>query len=80
MEGNWQGEIEIGWRKVGTMGRVGCFSFWEDKIMTTGGEGGAVITDDDALAERMRRIRHHGEGPVEGERSYYHLSWGTTTG
>ena len=33
--------------------------------MTTGGEGGAVITDDDALAERMRRIRHHGEGPLE---------------
>jgi len=63
-------------RKVGTIGRVGCFSFWEDKIMTTGGEGGAVITDDDALAERMRRIRHHGEGPVEGERSYYHIELG----
>jgi perosamine synthetase len=75
-------------RKVGTIGRVGCFSFWEDKIMTTGGEGGAVITDDDALAERMRRIRHHGEGPVEadpsrrpfgapqGERSYYHVELG----
>src|SRR3990172_1025575 len=34
-------------RKAGTIGRAGCFSFWEDKIMTTGGEGGAVITDDD---------------------------------
>ncbi len=71
-------------RKVGTIGRAGCFSFWEDKIMTTGGEGGAVITDDDALAERMRRVRHHGEGPVEGaqtggrlpERAYYHLELG----
>src|SRR3990172_8178918 len=70
-------------RKVGSLGRVGCFSFWEDKIMTTGGEGGAVITDDDALAARMRRIRHHGEGPsegergpVEGERAYYHLELG----
>ncbi len=63
-------------RKVGTMGRVGCFSFWEDKIMTTGGEGGCVITNDDALAERMRRIRHHGEGPVAGERQYYHLELG----
>src|SRR3990172_5162935 len=70
-------------RKVGIMGRVGCFSFWEDKIITTGGEGGAVITEDDALAARMRRIRHHGEGlptgrqgPVEGERAYYHLELG----
>ncbi len=62
--------------KVGTISRLGCFSFWEDKIMTTGGEGGAVITNDDALAERMRRIRHHGEGPVEGERAYYHLELG----
>jgi len=67
-------------QKVGTIGRMGCFSFWEDKIMTTGGEGGAVITDDDALAERMRRIRHHGEGfdpsIPQGERSYYHLELG----
>lgn len=63
-------------RKVGTIGRVGCFSFWEDKIMTSGGEGGAVITDDDALAERLRRIRHHGEGPAESERQYLHLELG----
>lgn len=63
-------------RKVGAIGRVGCFSFWEDKIITTGGEGGCVITDDSALADRMRRIRHHGEGPVEGERAYYHLELG----
>jgi len=61
---------------VGTIGRAGCFSFWEDKIITTGGEGGCVITDDDSLAERMRRIRHHGEGAVEGERTYYHLELG----
>lgn len=63
-------------RKAGTIGRAGCFSFWEDKIMTTGGEGGAVVTDDAALAERMRRIRHHGEGPLQGERAYFHLELG----
>ena len=71
-------------RKVGAIGTVGCFSFWEDKIMTSGGEGGAVITNDDALAERMRRIRHHGEGPSPGaqtggrppERQYLHLELG----
>ncbi|MCH8814668.1 MAG: DegT/DnrJ/EryC1/StrS family aminotransferase [Chloroflexi bacterium] len=62
--------------KVGTVGAAGCFSFWEDKIMTTGGEGGCVITEDDALAQRMRRVRHHGEGPIEGERAYYHLELG----
>ncbi len=63
-------------RKVGTIGEAGCFSFWEDKIITTGGEGGAIITGDPALADRMRRIRHHGEGPIEGERAYYHLELG----
>jgi perosamine synthetase len=63
-------------RKVGTTGNVGCFSFWEDKIITTGGEGGAIITGDPALADRVRRIRHHGEGPIEGERTYYHLELG----
>jgi len=63
-------------RKVGTIGRMGCFSFWEDKIITSGGEGGAVITDDDALAQRLARLRSHGEGPLEGERLYYHLELG----
>jgi perosamine synthetase len=63
-------------RKVGTMGRMGCFSFWEDKIITTGGEGGAVITDDDELAASLRLIRHHGEAPVEGQRQYFHLVLG----
>ncbi|MGB6894781.1 MAG: DegT/DnrJ/EryC1/StrS family aminotransferase, partial [Dehalococcoidia bacterium] len=63
-------------RKVGTIGRMGCFSFWEDKIITSGGEGGAVITDDDALAQRLARLRSHGEGPLEGERRYYHLELG----
>ncbi len=63
-------------RIVGTFGAAGCFSFWEDKILTTGGEGGAVITADDALADRLRRIRHHGEGPIEGERAYHHLELG----
>jgi perosamine synthetase len=63
-------------RKVGTVGVAGCFSFWEDKIITTGGEGGAVITTHEALAERMRRIRHHGEGPLQGERSYFHTELG----
>lgn len=46
---------------------VGCFSFHPRKLITTG-EGGAVTTDDDALAERMRLLRSHGGrgGPKVG--------------
>ncbi len=65
-------------RNLGTIGVAGCYSFWEDKIITTGGEGGAVISDDEGLVERMRRLRHHGEGAVDdaGQRAYFHLELG----
>jgi perosamine synthetase len=64
-------------RYVGTLGNIGCFSFWEDKIITTAGEGGMIITDDDDLAKRARMIHHHGElrekdSYYTGERLYYH--------
>lgn len=45
---------------AGTFGNVGCFSFYATKAMTTGGEGGAVVTDDDGIAERVRLMRQHG--------------------
>jgi perosamine synthetase len=51
---------------TGTLGLAGCFSFWEDKIITTAGEGGAVVTDDDGVAARIRRLRHHGEDRLVG--------------
>lgn len=57
-------------RKVGSFGRIACFSFWEDKILTMGGEGGALLTNDSKLSDRLRRLRHHGEGPIEGTRHY----------
>lgn len=41
---------------AGTMGKVGCFSFYANKIITTG-EGGMVVTNDDALADRARRLK-----------------------
>jgi perosamine synthetase len=46
---------------------VGCFSFHPRKLITTG-EGGAVTTDDDALAQRLRLLRSHGgrSGPKVG--------------
>ena len=44
---------------AGTLGDIGVFSFYATKTMTTG-EGGMITTDDDALADRMRKMRLHG--------------------
>ena len=49
-----------GGRKCGALGRVACFSFHPRKVITTG-EGGLLTTDDAALAERLRRLRNHGQ-------------------
>ena len=51
-------------RPCGSLGVLGCFSFHPRKIVTTG-EGGAVTTADDALAERVRSLRHHGWSPSD---------------
>lgn len=47
-------------KKAGTIGDVGCFSFCQSKHFTTGGEGGAVITDNEDLAWECRSFRDHG--------------------
>jgi dTDP-4-amino-4,6-dideoxygalactose transaminase len=46
-------------RHLGTWGDLGCFSFFSNKNMTTG-EGGMIVTNDDALFERLRLLRSHG--------------------
>jgi len=46
-------------RKCGTWGQTGCFSFFSNKNLTCG-EGGAVVTDDDKIAARLRLLRSHG--------------------
>ena len=48
-------------RKAGTMGQSGCFSFYPGKNLGAYGEAGAVITDDDAIAARLRRLRDHAQ-------------------
>ena len=48
-------------RSVGTLGHIGAWSFCQDKIMTTGGEGGMVTTNDDALWRRMWAHKDHGK-------------------
>jgi dTDP-4-amino-4,6-dideoxygalactose transaminase len=48
-------------RPVGSIGHVGAWSFCQDKIMTTGGEGGMVTTNDRALWSRMWSFKDHGK-------------------
>lgn len=48
-------------RSVGSIGHIGCWSFCQDKIMTTGGEGGMVTTRDRGLWSRMWSYKDHGK-------------------
>lgn len=50
---------EFAGKKVGVFGMAGCFSFHPRKAITTG-EGGAIATQDDVLAETLRSLRNHG--------------------
>lgn len=55
-------------KKVGSFGDVGVFSFYGNKLITTG-EGGMVVTNDSNLASRLRFLKDHGMSP---KRRYYH--------
>jgi perosamine synthetase len=55
-------------RPVGGVGDLGVFSFYGNKIVTTG-EGGMIVTDRDDLAERIRMLRSHG---MSTDRRYWH--------
>ena len=48
-------------RSVGSVGHVGAWSFCQDKIMTTGGEGGMVTTNDESLWRAMWSFKDHGK-------------------
>jgi dTDP-4-amino-4,6-dideoxygalactose transaminase len=53
---------ELQGRWAGGLGDVGCFSFYPTKVLTSG-VGGMLTTDDAALADFARSLRHHGQGP-----------------
>lgn len=59
-------------RAAGTHGRIGCFSFYPTKNLGGFGDGGAAVSDDRALTERLRRLRQHGQGSAP----YEHLEVG----
>ncbi|MBM3445349.1 MAG: DegT/DnrJ/EryC1/StrS family aminotransferase [Bacteroidetes bacterium] len=54
-------------KKTGTMGHIGCTSFFPSKNLGCFGDGGALCTDDDLLAEKMKMIANHGQS-----KRYYH--------
>lgn len=58
---------EDGGRRAGAMSAVGCFSFYPTKNLGGAGDGGMMVTSDDALAERLRILRVHG-----GAMKYHH--------
>ncbi|MBK9801072.1 MAG: DegT/DnrJ/EryC1/StrS family aminotransferase [Bacteroidetes bacterium] len=60
--------------KAGTMGSVGCTSFFPSKNLGCYGDGGAIYTNDDALAKSIRMIANHGQSVL-----YYHDSIGVNS-
>jgi dTDP-4-amino-4,6-dideoxygalactose transaminase len=66
--GSWLGD-----RHLGTVGLAGAFSFFSNKNLAVG-EGGMVVTDDDAVAARMRLLRSHGMTTLTWDRHRVHAS------
>lgn len=64
----WEG------RKVGSIGHIGCFSFYPTKNLGACGDGGAITTNDPAIAERLRRLRDHGR-----QGAYYYEELGVNS-
>jgi dTDP-4-amino-4,6-dideoxygalactose transaminase len=60
-------KVDGTWRVAGEIGTVGTLSFFPSKNLGAFGDGGMMVTQDDALADRLRRLRLHG-----GAKQYFH--------
>jgi len=67
---------EYNGKKAGTIGDLGCFSFFASKNLGAYGDGGMVITNNEKLAERIRLLKNHGSSPKE---KYLNLIIGTNS-
>jgi dTDP-4-amino-4,6-dideoxygalactose transaminase len=61
-------------RKLGAIADAAAFSFYPSKNLGANGDGGAVTTNDDEIAERVNRLRNYGQ-----EKRYYHTTKGTNS-
>jgi len=69
--------VDERWVSAGAVGALGCLSFYPTKNLGGWGEGGMITTNDGALAERLRRLRVHGENYERGR--YVHDEVGTNS-
>lgn len=66
--------IDGEWKMAGSMGTTGVLSFFPSKNLGGWGDGGMVVTQEESLAERLRKLRTHG-----GMKRYYHEEVGTNS-
>ena len=67
-------KVDGEWRMAGQLGWVAAYSFFPSKNLGAWGDGGMIVTSDDAVAERLRKLRLHG-----GAKQYHHDEVGTNS-
>ncbi|MDA0834046.1 MAG: DegT/DnrJ/EryC1/StrS family aminotransferase [Planctomycetota bacterium] len=65
---------EFDGQRLGSIGQIGCFSFYPGKNLGAFGEGGAIVTSDDRIADRIRRLRDHAQ---QGRHHHVEIGYNT---